>query len=65
MKFLKLSPKQMVIGAMAAAALVAIASLVDIVAEIPFGREMLLDVLFLISAGVVIYMGWDVYQDLS
>ena len=57
--------KTMVIGSIAAAGLVALAALLDLALGIPFSRAIMMDALFLISAGLVIYMAWDVYRDLT
>ncbi|MEX0716394.1 MAG: hypothetical protein WD066_07405 [Planctomycetaceae bacterium] len=57
--------KQMVLGSMVAAGLVAVAALVDMVAGFPFAGSMVFDIIFLIAAGLVIYLGWDAYQDVK
>lgn len=56
--------KNVVIGSMGVAGLVAIAAIIDLIAGFPFSGLMLMDILFLLGAGLVIYMGWDSYQDL-
>ena len=55
--------KQMVIGSMVVAGLVAAAAIADIVLGVPFAGRMIMDIMFLIGAAIVIYMGWDAYQD--
>lgn len=57
------SSKYMIFGSMGASALVALAAILDIATGIPFRRQFLMDILFLIGAGIVIYMGWDTYQE--
>ena len=56
--------KNVVVGSMAVALLVAIASVIDIFFGMPFSGKWLMDIMFVISAGLVIYMGWDSYRDL-
>ena len=56
----------MVIGSMAAAGIVAFLSLMDLVIKVPFaGYSITMDILFLMSAGIVFYLGWDAYKDLQ
>ena len=58
--------KYVIFGSMAAAGIVAIAAILDFVTDIkPFAGEKLMDTVFLIGAGIVIYLGWDAYQDLK
>jgi hypothetical protein len=58
----------MIYGSMAAAAAVAVAAVVDVITGRPFGWDsemtMIMDILFLVSAGIVLYLGWDSLQDL-
>lgn len=56
--------KNMIIGSWIVAGIVALAAILDLALGIPFNRLMIMDILFLIAAGVVFYMGWDAYQDL-
>lgn len=55
--------KYMIFGSMAASGLVALAALTDLFLKQPFRGQTLMDILFLIGAGIVIYMGWDAYQE--
>ena len=57
--------KKMLIGSMAVAALVAVAALADIITGAPFAGQVMFDVMFLISAGIVGYMGWDTWRELT
>lgn len=62
--------KRMVLGSMAAAGLVALLAILDLVLGIPFAggtstAVKVMDILFLIGAGLVAYMAWDAYQDLT
>jgi len=44
---------------------VALISLLDLVLGIPFGGQMLMDILFLLGAGVLGYLAFDAWQDVS
>jgi len=57
--------KKLLFGSMAVSAVVGILSVVDIVMGVPFGGQTLLDILFLLSAGLVGYMGFDTYRELT
>ena len=57
--------KNMIIGSWVVAGLVALIAILDLALAIPFNREsVVMDVLFLLGAGVIFYMGWDAFQDL-
>lgn len=56
--------KNMVVGSMIASGLVALAAFVDLAFGFPFARNIMMDVLFLVAAGMVGYMAYDAYQDL-
>lgn len=60
--------RKMIYGSIAAAAAVAVAAITDLVIGIPFGfgsgQTMVMDILFLVSAGIVIYLGLDALKDL-
>lgn len=60
--------KKMIFGSIAAAGLVALAAVSDLITGIPFGfdsgKTMIMDILFLVSAGIVIYLGLDALKDL-
>ncbi len=57
--------KRMIIGAMIAAGAVALLSLSDLIIGVPFaGYSKLMDIMFICSSALVIYLGWDAYQDL-
>jgi hypothetical protein len=60
-----IASKSMVVGSMIAAGVVAVASVMDLVFKFPFSGQILMDVMFLVGAGLVGYMGYDAYQDLS
>lgn len=57
--------KNMIIGSWVVAGLVALVAILDLALGIPFDRRMVvMDVLFLIGAAVIFYIGWDAFQDL-
>ncbi len=58
--------KQLLTISMAIAGLVALMTIADIALAIPFARaSIIMDVIFLISSGIVIYLGIDSYRDLK
>lgn len=52
-------PKRILYGSIGIVGLVAVASVADIVTEFPFGRYIVMDVIFLVAAGIVIYLAID------
>lgn len=59
------SPKLLVQLSMAAAGAVAFLTVLDLALAIPFGRAMIFDIMFLISSGIVLYLGWESYRELT
>lgn len=57
--------KNMVFGSFGVAGLVALLALLDMIMQVPFAGSMVMDVLFILSAGIVGYLGWDAYKDMS
>jgi hypothetical protein len=57
--------KQMLIGSMAVAGVVILLSIVDLVSTSPFGGQPMLDAMFLISGGIICYMCFDTYKEMS
>ena len=57
--------KNVVLGAMGAAGLIALASVLDMVTGFPFTGKIVMDILYLIAAATVIYMGYDAYKDMG
>ena len=55
----------MLFGSMGAAGLVALAALIDMFSGFFFKQQIVMDIMFLIGAGLVIYMGWDSYRELK
>jgi hypothetical protein len=57
--------KNLIFGSFFVAGLVAVLSLLDVVLKWPFAGYLVMDILFILSAGIVGYLGWDAYRDLS
>jgi len=56
--------KKMIIGSMGAAALVALAAVADLVTQsIPFSGNTVMDILFIVGAAIIGYLGYDSYKD--
>ena len=55
--------KRMLLGSMVASGIVAVTSLVDMILEFPYSGRRVLDLLFLISAGIIIYMAYEAYKE--
>ena len=60
-----MSPKLLVQLSMGAAGLVALITVLDLAIGVPFGRAMVFDVMFVISAALVLYLGWESYRELN
>ena len=48
---------------MGVAGLMGVLAIVDIVMGIPFGGQMVFDIMFILAAGLVAYMGIDCLKD--
>jgi lipopolysaccharide export LptBFGC system permease protein LptF len=57
--------KKLIYFSFGAAGFVAAMCLLDLATGILFARQMVFDILFLISAAVVGYLAWDAYKDLA
>lgn len=56
--------KKLTFGAMGAAGLVALLTVLDLTPlKWPFGGLMVLDILFFVSAALVLFMGWETYRE--
>ena len=56
--------KNVIMGSMGIAGIVALLAIVDLIIGFPFEGQMLMDIMFLVGAAMVGYMGWDSYRDL-
>lgn len=57
--------KNLIYASFGAAGVVAALCLLDMATGIPFARQMLFDILFLVASAIVGYLAWDAYQDLA
>ncbi len=57
--------QKLIAASIIVAALVGLVSLLDLIIKVPFGRQIVMDILFLIGAALVIYMGIDTYRESS
>jgi hypothetical protein len=57
--------KQLVYGSFGAVGFVVLLCVLDLAIGFPFGRSMVLDILFLVSSAIVGYLAWDAYKDLT
>ncbi|MFN5297563.1 MAG: hypothetical protein ACK5HA_04630 [Planctomycetaceae bacterium] len=57
--------KNMVFGSLAVAGLVLVMSILDLALKMPFGGQMVMDILYILGAGIVLYLGWDAIRDLQ
>ena len=51
--------KNVIIGSMGIAGIVALLSIVDLIVGFPFQGQMLMDLMFIAGAAMVGYMGWE------
>lgn len=58
-------PKNLVFASWGAAAVVSVLAILDIITQFPFAGSMVMDILFLLSAAVVGYLGWDAFKDMT
>jgi hypothetical protein len=57
--------KNMVVGSLIAAGVVAVLAVLDLALAYPFNRALYFDIACLIGAGIVLWQGWGVYQKLT
>ncbi len=56
--------KKLIYGAMGAAGLVALLALLDLSLKVPFGGySTVMDILYLVAAAIVLFMGWETYRE--
>jgi hypothetical protein len=56
--------KKLIYGAMGAAGLVALLAILDLSLKVPFGGySMTMDILYLVAAAIVLFMGWETYRE--
>ncbi len=57
--------RNVVFGSMGVAGLMGLAAILDLVMGIPFQGQMVLDIMFLLAAGLVVYMCMDCLKDMK
>ncbi len=57
--------KRLIFGSMGVAGLVIAAAVLDMVLGIPFSQLFVMDVMFILGAGLVLYMGYNALQDIN
>ena len=55
--------KNLVITALVLSGIVAVGSILDLAMGIPYDRNIVLDVMFLLGAGLIGYMGYETMKD--
>jgi threonine/homoserine/homoserine lactone efflux protein len=59
-------PKILAIVAMSVAGLILLLFLLDLAIKVPFKRpSVLMEVFFSLGAAIVVYLGWEVYREVS
>ena len=56
--------RNIVFGSLGVAALMAVAAILDIALKMPFGGQTVWDIMLILAAGLVIYMGIDCLKDI-
>ncbi|HQX51162.1 MAG TPA: hypothetical protein PLY87_20675 [Planctomycetaceae bacterium] len=56
--------RNIVFGSLGVAALMGLAAILDIALGMPFGGQMVWDIMLVLAAGLVIYMGIDCLKDI-
>ena len=57
--------KNMIFGSFGVAGFVTLLAFLDLIMQFPFSGALVMDILFILSAGIVGYLGWDAYKDLA
>ena len=57
--------KKVIFASMGISALVAVVCIVDLVMGIPFSGQSTMDIMFIISAALIGYMGWDTLKEMG
>ena len=55
--------KKLILASIGVSGIVAAAAIVDMIVGAPFSGKMVMDILFVVSAALVIYMGYETYQE--
>ena len=57
--------KRMIVIAWIVAALVALAAVADLALAVPFNRQVVMDVMFILTAALIGYLAFDAYKDIT
>lgn len=57
--------KRMIVIAWIVAGLVALAAVADLALAVPFNRQVVMDVMFILGAALVSYLAFDAYKDIT
>jgi len=57
--------KRMIVIAWIVAVLVALAAVADLALAVPFNRQVVMDVMFILGAALVGYLAFDAYRDIT
>ena len=55
--------KRMILAGWVIAAVVAVAAVADLALGFPFNQQIIMDLFFLVGAGIVGFMAFDAYKD--
>lgn len=55
--------KNLVVASLIMTGIVAVAAILDLAMGIPYGRKVVLDIMFLLGAGLIGYMGYETIKD--
>ena len=56
--------RNIVFGSLGVAGLMEVAAILDLALVVPFGGQMVWDIMLILAAGLVIYMGIDCLKDI-
>ena len=56
--------KKLIFAGVLIAVIAMLLALLDLIVGFPYQGQMVMDILFLVAGAIVLYMGWDAYQDL-
>jgi hypothetical protein len=56
--------RNMVFGSLGVAGLMGVAAILDLALGVPFGGQMVWDIMLILAAGLVIYMGINCLKDI-
>jgi hypothetical protein len=57
-------PRGLVVASIGVAGVMGLAAVLDLALKMPFGGQMVLDIMFILAAGLIVYMGVDCLKDM-